>query len=167
MKQTIFANWNYPITNINTDPQSTNTDTVNRNLKTIHHLSVQSHLDTRLPNSVLGQQPPTINKSEEGIPRRTRRILSQLRTGKSPMLLTYLHKINPTLHPSPLCPLCKINNHDTNHLFSCPSINTTLTPLDLWNDPVSTAELLSLWEDALAAAGGGAGPQLVDGAGRG
>jgi len=28
-------------------------------------------------------------------------------------------------------------------------------------------ELLSLWEDALAAAGDGAGPQLVDGAGRG
>jgi len=83
------------------------------------------------------------------------------------MLLTYLHKINPTLHPSPLCPLCKINNHDTKHLFSCPSINATLTSLDLWNDPVSTAELLSLWEDALAAAGGGAGPQLVDGAGRG
>ena len=74
------------------------------------------------------------------------------------MLLTYLHKINPTLHPSPLCPLCKTNNHDTKHLFSCPFINTTLTPLDLWNDPVSTAELLSLWEDALAAAGGGAGP---------
>jgi len=52
-------------------------------------------------------------------------------------------------------------------LFSCPSINTILTPLDLWNDSVSTAELLSLWEDALAAAGGGEGPQLVDGARRG
>ena len=158
MKQTIFNNWNYPIINVNTGPQPTNTDTVNHNLKTIHHMAVQSHLNTRSPNSILGNQPPTINTSEQAIPRKTRRTLSQLRTGKSPMLLTYLHKINPTLHPSPLCPLCKTNNHDTKHLFSCPFINTTLTPLDLWNDPVSTAELLSLWEDALAAAGGGAGP---------
>jgi len=130
-------------------------------------MSVQLHLQTRLPNSILGQQPPTINKSEQDISRKTRRILSQLRTGKSPILPTYLHKINPTLHPSPLCPLCKVNNHNIKHLFSCPSINTTLTPLDLWNDPVSTAELLSLWEDALAAAGGGVGAQLVDGAGCG
>jgi len=37
MKQTIFNKWNYPIININTDPQSINTDAVNRNLKTIHH----------------------------------------------------------------------------------------------------------------------------------
>jgi len=55
MKQVIFANWNYPIININTDPQSINTDTVNRNLKIIHDMSVQSHLHTRSPNSIVGQ----------------------------------------------------------------------------------------------------------------
>jgi len=34
---------------------------------------------------------------------------------------------------------------------------TTLTVRDLWVDPVAVAELLQLWDDVRAAAGGGLG----------
>ena len=31
---------------------------------------------------------------------------------------SYVHKIDPQNHPSPLCPLCNTQNHDTKHLFT-------------------------------------------------
>lgn len=34
-------------------------------------------------------------------------------------------------------------------------VQNNLKPTDLWDDPVSTAGLLHLWQDALAAAAGG------------
>src|SRR5579872_4372614 len=71
-----------------------------------------------------------------------RRLLSQLRTNKSPFLLSYLHKINPSEHPSPHCRLCSDQTHDTIHLFQCILIQVTLTPIDLWNNPCEAAELL-------------------------
>ena len=49
----------------------------------------------------------------------TDRTLAQLRTNKSPILISYLHKVDETHHPSPLCPLCKTHPHTTDHLFNC------------------------------------------------
>jgi len=37
---------------------------------------------------------------------------------------------------------------------------TTLTAQDLWDNPVTVAELLQLWDDVRAAAGGGLGSLL-------
>src|SRR6476661_243250 len=68
-------------------------------------------------------------------------------------LKSYLHKIDPQNHPSPLCPLCNTQNHDTKHLFTCSSLPTHLTSTDLWNDPVAMTGLLSFWDDAVRAAG--------------
>src|SRR5580692_9575024 len=82
-----------------------------------------------------------LDSSEESLPRPTRRLLAQLRTGKSPMLYSYLHKIDPTTNSSPLCPLCKTTEHTTN-LFICQHISTKLTP----DDPVATAALLAKCE---------------------
>ena len=104
---------------------------------------------------------PPINKSEQTLPRKTRRTLAQLRTNKSPVLKTYLHKIDPQNHPSPLCPVCNTQNHDSRHLFTCTSLPTHLTPIDLWNDPVAVARLLAHWDDAVGTAGGGSGSQLA------
>ena len=81
----------------------------------------------------------------------TRRTLAQLRTNKSPFLLSYLHKIDASTHPSPLCPLCRTHEHTTQHLFSCPQIPTTLSALDLWRDPSGVAALLDNWREKLAA----------------
>ena len=131
-------------------------ETIQTNLKTIHTYTVQSYLDNRQRNSTLAQISPSINKTEESLPRKTRRTLAQLRAGKSPFLTTCLYKINPTKHTSPLCPLCNANNHDTTHLFICTHIHTNLKPLDLWNNPIAAADLLHQWEVTLG--GGGSGP---------
>ena len=91
-----------------------------------------------------------ISSSEERLPRLTRRTLAQLRTNKSPFLKSYLHKVDAKTHPSPLCPLCNINTHDTHHLFNCTHIRTTLSPLDLWTDPAGVTALLARWTEKLA-----------------
>ena len=55
---------------------------------------------------------PKISPSELSLPRETRRTLAQLRTNKSPILI-YLHQVDETHHPSPLCPLCKTHPQTT------------------------------------------------------
>src|SRR5688572_22382393 len=114
------------------------------------------------PNSILSDPALDINPSEQTLPHKTRRILAQLRTGKSPILRSYLHKIDPASHSSPTCPLCNSQDHITQHLFSCPKIITTLTARDLWDDVVAAAALLQQWDDVLWSGGGGLGPALCE-----
>ena len=57
-----------------------------------------------------------------------------------------MHKIDPIKFTSPLCPLCSLTEHTTNHLFNCSKLPTNLTPLDLWNDPVRVVVVLEAWE---------------------
>ena len=116
MKKTIFNNNDYTI-NKETEARLTDND-VRQNLKTIHSIIVQTHLNNRPPNKLLNRPPPKIDKTEETLPHSTRRRLSQLRANKSPLLMTYLHKINEEDYPSPTCPLCNSNDHDTGHLFN-------------------------------------------------
>ena len=118
-------------------------------MKTIHTTIVQDHLNNRPINKLLNRPPPEIDKKEETLPHSTRRKLSQLRTNKSPLLMTYLHKIDPVNHPAANCPLCNDPNHDSLHLFNCPDIPTTLTVWDLWTDPVGVAALLDVWGEKL------------------
>src|SRR6267154_3577295 len=108
----------------------------------IHTIAVNECLMSYKPNPILSQPAPDINLSEQSIPRKARRILAQLRTGKSSILMAYLNAIDPKSYPSPSCSLCKSHDHTTQHLFSCPAISTTLTPRDLWNQPVGMAALL-------------------------
>ena len=161
-KETIFENWNGKTININNNSATPPTpDSTSENLKKIHTIAVEECIRSYKPNPILSQPAPDINQSEQSLPRKTRRILAQLRAGKSPILLSYMHAIDPTSHPSPTCPLCKSQEHTTQHLFSCPKINTTLTARELWNDPVAVAALLQQWDDALGAAGGGVGSSLT------
>ena len=127
MKPTTFNNSRYT-TNIPTDP-----------------CTVSQHLAARDNNKILRTHPPQVSSTEENLPRHTRRTLAQLRTNKSPFLLSYLHKIDASTHPSPLCPLCRTHGHTTQHLFSCPQISATLSALDLWRDPSNVAALLDDW----------------------
>ena len=144
-KKTIFNNNQYTL-NIDPDPTlAIDENTIKRNMKTIHTTIVQDHLNNRPINKLLNRPPPDIDKKEETLPHFTRRKLSQLRTNKSPLLMTYLHKIDPANHPAANCPLCNDPNHDSLHLFNCPDIPTTLTVWDLWTDPVGVAALLDVW----------------------
>src|SRR5579872_210018 len=122
---------------------------INQNIKVNHSLAVTNHKCTIPENKILEMQAPEIHHSEQTLTIYHRRLLSLLRTNKSLFLLSYLHNINPSEHPSPLCPLRSYQAHDTIHLFQCIQIQTTLTPIDLWNTPSDAAELLDTWRLAL------------------
>ena len=120
------------------------------------HISILSrHLATRGNNKILGTPPQPISSSEEILPCITRGTLTQLRTNKSALLKSYLHKVVAKSNPSPLCPLCNTHIHNTHHLFNCTQIRTPLSPLDLWAGPAGVTELLSRWTEKLAG-----GPQV-------
>ena len=148
MKQTIFHNTNYT-TNRDSTPDTTTLQTVKNNTKLIHTEIVQSYLQTRTNNKVINDTLPKINVQEQTLPRYKRRTLAQLRANKCPLLIEYLHKISPDTQSTPMCPLCNAQTHNTNHLFTCQHIHTTLTPISLWEDPVETAGLLSRWSALL------------------
>jgi hypothetical protein len=155
LKQTIFDSRSRKTFNINNNANPPTPDSIAQNIKTIHTMAVDECLKSYGPNPILSQPAPSIDKSEQSLPRGTTRILAQLRIGKSPMLMTYLNKIDPKSYPSPTCPLCRSHNHTTKHLFSCPKLHTTFTVLDLWRNPVAVTALLQQWTDVLGEAGGG------------
>ena len=136
MKPTTFNNLRYTTNNL-TDSSTLTIADIKANVCDIH---------TRDNNKILCTRPPQVSSTEENLPRHTRRTLAQLRTNKSPVLLSYLHKIDTSTHPSSLCPLCCIHEHTTQHLFSCPQIRTTLSALDLWRILPSRAALLEDWQ---------------------
>ena len=119
-------------------------------MRHIHTYIVSRHLATRGNNKILRTPPPHISSSEKILPRLTCRTIAQLRTNKSPFLKVYLHKIDAKTHPSLLCPLCNNHTHDTQHLFNCTLIRTTLSPLDLWTYPAGVTALLVRWTEKLA-----------------
>ena len=82
---------------------------IKTNMRHIHTSIVSRHLATRGYNKILRTPPPHIINPDEILPRLTRSPLAQLRTNKSPILKSYLHKVDAKSHPSPLCPLC--NTH--------------------------------------------------------
>ena len=147
MKPTTFNNFRYT-----TDPCTVTTADIKANMRDIHTSIVShlQHLAARDNNKILRTHPPQISSTEENLPRHTRRTLAHLITNKSPFLLSYLHKIDASTHPSPLCPLCRTHEHTTQHLFSCPQIRTTLSALDLCRDPSGVAALLDDWREKLA-----------------
>ena len=122
---------------------------IDRNKKRIHTAIVKQQISTRPIHPLLNAQPPEVHKSEQALPRETRRTLAQLRAQKCPMLQTYLHSIGAAEDPS--CPLCGHMEHDTAHVFMCPNLPTDLTPEDLWCRPALVAGLLQEWQAALEA----------------
>ena len=110
-------------------------------MRDIHTSIVSQHLAARDNNKILRTHPPQVSSTEENLPRHTRRTLAQLRTNKSPFLLSYIHKIDASKHPSSLCPLCRIHEH-TLQLPTDTHRAGTLSALDLWKDPSGVAALL-------------------------
>ena len=113
-------------------------------MKTIHTKIVHDYISST-HNKILSKQPPPIHESETTLDHHTRRTLAQIRSNKSPFILSYLNKISPSSYLSPSCPLCQTHIHDPPHLFTCPIISTTLGPESMWTNPVRAAELLDHW----------------------
>ena len=113
---------------------------------------VSNYLSQRPPNKVLQDQTPSDSPAELLLSRETRRTLAQLRTNKSPLLVSYLFSIGDPRHPSPLCPLCLMHDHTFSHLFECKSLPTSLSSLDLWTNPDKVEPFLATWGERLLAA---------------
>ena len=98
-KPTTFNNSRYKTP---TDPCTVTTADIKANMCDIRTSIVSQHLAARDKNKILRTHPPQVSSTEENLPRHTRRALAQLRTNKSPFLLSYLHKIDASTHPSPV-----------------------------------------------------------------
>ena len=118
----------------------------------LHSHIVSNHLSQRPPNKVLQDQTPSVSPAELLLSRETRRTLAQLRTNKSPLLVSYLFSIGDPRHPSPLCPLCLMHDHTSSHLFECKSLPTSISSLDLWTNPDKVEPFLATWGERLLAA---------------
>ena len=140
MKQTAFHNSNFTT---NLPPNN-----LKSNIQTIHTEIVQNYLNSRQPSKLANNKAPPPNKIEQTLPRETRRQLAELRTDKSPLLYSYLNKIDPAKHPTDTCPLCTTKRYDATHLFNCPNIPTALTVGDLWTSLVEVSNLLGRWREA-------------------
>ena len=146
-KQTIFDNNNNYTVNINMKSDLICEDLIQSNLKLIQLVTdtVSNHLSQRPPNKVLQDQTPSVSPAELLLSRETRRTLAQLRTNKSPLLVSYLFSIGDPRHPSPLCPLCLMHDHTSSHLFECKALPTSLSSLDLWTNPDKVELFLATW----------------------
>ena len=142
MKNTLSSRHGQYINNL----MSNNQDRCHKSLlKQIHTEAVAATMAAQADNRVLGIPPPDVDKSKRRLPRRTRSLLSQLRSGHSSMLNSHIARIrkDPTLY---ICPDCNNQSHTTNHLFNCPSKPTDLTPTSLWTKPADAARFLGLLE---------------------
>ena len=117
---------------------------VKTNKKNIHTLTVKQHRENTPIHPLIHRRPPDVARSEEQLPRSTRRTLAQLRAQKCPLLQTYKHSIGAAEDPS--CPLCGQEEHNTAHLFRCRQLATELQPIDLWQRPKLVAELVEEWK---------------------
>ena len=142
MKHTLATRFKDDVLPLTTDG-ITDEPNYKKGLKTIHCNSVLNSIRTNGHNKVLNDQAPNVNITEINLPRRTRTILSQLRSGYSTFLNSYLARIKPAEHTDH-CPDCGQAGHTTQHLFQCPSKPTELEPRTLWEDPPAAATFLGL-----------------------
>ena len=107
----------------------------------IHTQYVSKAIEDLGNHPLLNTPAPAIDKSETDLPRHYRSTLSQLRSGHSNNLNTYLHRVGRSA--TKLCPQCNNSDHTVPHLFNCPSSQTDLLVTDLWNKPKRVATFLS------------------------
>ena len=111
-------------------------------INSFHYDAVRTAIESsssKLPNG----RPPPMATAEQTLPRKTRTILAQLRTGHS-----HMKTIDPAAHNH--CHDCGQSPHDTHHLSDCPLKPTTLTVESLWTTPNETAKHLNLVIDEMS-----------------
>jgi hypothetical protein len=141
MKQTLRTrHGNYVLNKI--PEEGLNTDNYKSILKSIHTESVAEAIANQENNKVLNEPAPAVHKSEQDLPRRTSSTLSQLRSGYSSSLQSFLYSIGKSQNPN--CPDCQTEAHTTNHLFNCTAKPTDLPLRSLWSHPARVARFLGL-----------------------
>ena len=91
-------------------------------------------------NRVLGVKPPPVHKNELDLPRVSRTVLSQLRSGHCARLRDFQLKLGKATDGD--CPNCNLDRQDVAHIFDCPAKPTTLRIEDLWENPWGVADHL-------------------------
>lgn len=111
-------------------------------LNNIHRDTVETTTTSYRANVILGGRPPPIAEEERSLPRKTRVVLAQLRSGYCSRLNSYWSRINSTIPNT--CPACGVSPHDVPHLFNCLANPTHLNPASLWTQPIEVAQYLQL-----------------------
>ena len=142
MRNTIFSEHTAELNKIIQAEQEINNSTYKQGLKRIHTSKVTECRNNYKANKVLNRQPPDIHAEEKTLPRRTRTLLAQIRSGYSPHLQSYLHRIGQAENDR--CPKCQSEQHTSTHLFECQKDPTDLVPEDLWVQPIKAAAHLQL-----------------------
>ena len=114
-------------------------------IKDIHTSVVRDTISKMKPNRVLGVRPPKVSVSEQCLPRRSRVVLAQLRTGFCARLNDYKYRIGASDCDN--CPECLDLPASVAHLFECPQHPTNLSKTDLWTNPCEVLNFLHLWPD--------------------
>ena len=109
-------------------------------MKSIHTVDVRSAINNYSTNPITANRPPPTDRSEQELPRRTRVILAQLRSGWCHITNHYMSRINPEIQD--ICPNCGIPPYDVHQLFNCPRKPTTLEITSLWTNPREAAIFL-------------------------
>ena len=110
------------------------------NNKTVHSLYVHRVIDRMESNKVLNDFPPVnpdkLFKLEKNLTREQEVRICQLRSGYSPKLNGYLHRIGGATDPE--CRKCRRESETVRHMMSC---YLNRPPEDLWNSPGDIAKL--------------------------
>ena len=139
--QCFSRHWAFSLLNIYTYIYNWDHPDVRSALSELHQHSVRNSVNSLAHNRVLNTRPSPIHDSEKSLPRETRCILSQLRSGWSSILMSYQAR---TVGAADICPACQASPHDTTHLFNCPSNPTHLSAIDLWARPIEAAQHIGL-----------------------
>ena len=75
----------------------------------IHRAAVRESIEARGNNRILGIPAPAIDPTEKELPRQTRRLLAQMRSGFSITLNDYRHRIGQS--NTSICPCCRQDEH--------------------------------------------------------
>ena len=110
-------------------------------ISSIHQDAVKTVIE-RSSTKLLNGRPLPIATAEQTLPRKTRTMLAQLRTGHSRIHGQYMKRIDPTARNH--CHICGHSPHATHHLFDCHTKPTTLTVESFWTAPTETAKHLNL-----------------------
>ena len=109
-------------------------------IQSLHTDVVASAVGRLAPNHVLNRKPPDIDSRESYLPRITRSVLAQLRSGFCSRLNSYQFKIGCIDNEN--CPECGTAPHSAAHLFACPNIPTNLRVEVLWTNTWAAATFL-------------------------
>ena len=110
-------------------------------ISSIHQDAVRTAIESS-SSILLSGLPPLIATVDQTLPRKTRTILTQLRTSHSRILGQYTKRIVPAARNH--CHNCGHSLHETHHLFEFPPKPTTLTVESPWTAPTETAKHLNL-----------------------